>query len=243
MFHNVLMTTLTPLSNINEIDCWENRPFTNVSPDKNEQRLYDTNITRTIKKKNKRIRTSYTTEQLRVLERTFSRTKYIDRERRRELSEVLGLGEKCVKVWFQNRRMKEKKDNSESSGDSSSEGHADSVSLSTSAHTEDFKTQKAQCPTNYLNAEHTMKSYYFSKDYEQKILEQNQFLHFQEMNRQHFNNSQYIHYSFQNDTNVYPTQYYPNIQNECNFMSPPYNQYYNSETQLCSEGNFPLKYL
>lgn len=77
-------------------------------------------VTKTIRKRAKRIRTAYTTDQLRVLERTFYRIKYIDAEKRRQLAESLNISEKSIKVWFQNRRMKEKRE-SESSSDSSTE--------------------------------------------------------------------------------------------------------------------------
>lgn len=57
----------------------------------------------------KRVRTAYTTYQLSVLETTFNRTRYIDRKQRIELSNNLKIGERCIKIWFQNRRMKEKR--------------------------------------------------------------------------------------------------------------------------------------
>nr|XP_034828813.1 homeobox protein ceh-43-like [Maniola hyperantus] len=122
MYQNVLMT-VTPLSEIkDEINCWENRPFMHSWPESNQHKAFNKDtVKKTIKKKSKRNRTAYTTDQLRVLEKTFARTKYVDAERRKELAEHLKIGEKCVKVWFQNRRMKDKKECSESSNDSSSE--------------------------------------------------------------------------------------------------------------------------
>ncbi|XP_050349209.1 homeotic protein deformed-like [Nymphalis io] len=119
MFQNVLMTTLTPLCDTNEIQQWENQPFAIKLPE--PKYIKESSVTKTIKKKNKRNRTSYTGEQLWVLEKTFCRTKYINAERRKELAQCLMIGEKCIKVWFQNRRMKEKKVSLESSCDSSSE--------------------------------------------------------------------------------------------------------------------------
>ncbi|XP_072949815.1 uncharacterized protein [Epargyreus clarus] len=127
MFHNVLMTSLTPLRNTNEADCWENRPFTTLWPEMKEKKLKDTTINKIIKKKAKRNRTMFTTEQVRVLEKVFARSKYIDVERRREIAECLNMEQKCIKIWFQNRRMKEKKELSESC-DSASDGVAESVS-------------------------------------------------------------------------------------------------------------------
>lgn len=56
-----------------------------------------------------------------MLEKTFASVKYVDAERRKALADLLNIGEKCIKIWFQNRRMKEKKEATESSNDSSSE--------------------------------------------------------------------------------------------------------------------------
>lgn len=58
----------------------------------------------------KRIRTAFTGEQLLYLESVFQHTKYITRIKRIEISAKLGLAEKQVKIWFQNRRVKYKKE-------------------------------------------------------------------------------------------------------------------------------------
>ncbi|XP_032664136.1 homeobox protein Hox-A2-like [Odontomachus brunneus] len=59
----------------------------------------------------KRTRTAYTSTQLLHLEREFQNGRYLCRTRRIQISASLNLTEKQIKVWFQNRRMKHKKDN------------------------------------------------------------------------------------------------------------------------------------
>lgn len=60
---------------------------------------------------NGRVRTAYTSMQILNLEREFARNMYLSRIRRIELAQKLKLTEKQVKIWFQNRRVKHKKEN------------------------------------------------------------------------------------------------------------------------------------
>lgn len=54
-------------------------------------------------------RVVYTDEQRRELEKEFQHNRYITMRRKSELSMALNLSERQVKIWFQNRRAKERK--------------------------------------------------------------------------------------------------------------------------------------
>ena len=55
-------------------------------------------------------RTVFTEMQLKVLEQTFAEQRYLDMTSRAKLAQRLALNETQIKTWFQNRRMKHKKE-------------------------------------------------------------------------------------------------------------------------------------
>jgi len=98
-------------------------PFMNFTHQKVANGLYDAHLTghqppqqHTFSRmstvtlpKSKRNRTVFTNDQLERLEIVFERSKYLVGNERSALASELGLNETQVKVWFQNRRIKYRK--------------------------------------------------------------------------------------------------------------------------------------
>ncbi|KAF0038839.1 homeobox protein pnx [Scophthalmus maximus] len=61
-------------------------------------------------KRNRRVRTAFSLEQLHLLERSFHRCHYLSVLERHTVAAALRLSETQVKIWFQNRRTKWKKE-------------------------------------------------------------------------------------------------------------------------------------
>ncbi|CAK6436033.1 unnamed protein product [Pipistrellus nathusii] len=56
-----------------------------------------------------RVRTAFSEEQVSTLERSFQQHRYLGPQERRRLAQTMGLSEVQIKTWFQNRRMKHKR--------------------------------------------------------------------------------------------------------------------------------------
>ncbi|KAJ8718966.1 hypothetical protein PYW07_016522 [Mythimna separata] len=141
MMQNLLLTSFTPLKNKNEITCWENRPFQTVWPENVQQNKKD--ITKTIKKR-KRVRTAFTTQQIEALEKIYSSNKYVSSKERAAIANTLKISDRTVKIWFQNRRMKAKKESYESSCDSTNESDITKTIKKHKRFRTAFKTQQIE---------------------------------------------------------------------------------------------------
>jgi hypothetical protein len=82
--------------------------FQSQENDDNIENIKPTKSSTPMRKKTKKARTAFTDDQKQYLDHFYSTNRYPDSTQMEALSSLLSLEEKVIRVWFQNKRSREK---------------------------------------------------------------------------------------------------------------------------------------
>ncbi|XP_074096440.1 uncharacterized protein LOC141525739 [Cotesia typhae] len=193
----------------------------------------------------RRTRTVFKDNQLLHMEQIYTQSNYLCRQKRIDLAESLGLTEKQITVWFQNRRMKDKKIGSKKRVKDSNlvlgsySGVCDKTNVAIN-HVQDssYPIYNVQCNSIPATTECPTENYVRPTNFNNCSSESANYLQFQNWNS--YNQYQTNVIQNQNYNSTYGTDINYNHDNQSstansnfyNYSSCNYQQYYNHNEQM-----------